>query len=344
MDNFLIIRLSSLGDIIHTIPAFSALRKNFPEARISWVVEQKGIEILDVVPGLDEIIPVEPAGWRINKREFWSELSRLRKRLKNKHQIAIDFQGLMKSAFIAFLSRAQRRMGFHRRNLREPLASVFYTERLQKIPETIHVIGKNLMLLTLLDIHEKKYEFPLSLPEDLVESTLTKLKNLGFSEEKNLIIYNVGAAWETKRWFPERWVDLIERLRRKEFFPILLWGTEEEKALAQEIGENTQVPLTPFLTLKEVMALVKQTSLLVSGDTFALQAACAFSRPVVGLFGPTNPRRNGPFSLQDRVAFHELDCSYCYKRSCSSLDCLKKITPEEVAALCLERLAKDEQI
>lgn len=341
MENFLIIRLSSLGDIIHALPAFSGLRKNFPKAKISWIVEQKGKEILDCVPGLDRIIPVEPAGWRINKRKFWSEITRLRKKLKNNNQLAIDFQGLMKSAFLAFLSHAPRRIGFHRKNLREPFASVFYTERLRKIPETIHVIGKNLMLLTLLGIHERKHEFPLSLPNELIESTLSKLKNLGYAEKNKLIIYNVGAAWETKRWFPERWIELIERLKRKEFFPILLWGTEEEKSLAQVISRETQAPLTPFLTLKEVMALVKQASLLVSGDTFALQAACAFSRPVVGLFGPTNPRRNGPFSLQDRVAFHEIECSYCYKRRCSSLECLKKITPEEVAALSLERLVKN---
>ena len=80
------------------------------------------------------------------------------------------------------------------------------------------------------------------------------------------------------------------------------------------------------------MALVRRAFVLVSGDTFALQAACAFSVPVVGLFGPTTPGRNGPFSKQDRVVFHELECSHCYKRTCSQHQCLDKITPEEVAA------------
>lgn len=341
MENFLIIRLSSLGDIIHTLPAFSALRKNFPDAKISWIVEEKGKEILDFVPRLDRIIPIQPAGWRLNKKEFWSEISQTRKKLKNKNQIAIDFQGLAKSGFLAFLSRAQKRIGFHRKNLREPLASLFYTHRLRKIPEGIHVIGKNLMLLTLLGMYEKKYEFSLSLPEDLTESVSSKLKELGYEEEKKLIIFNIGSGWKTKRWFPERWIELIKRLRKKEFFSILLWGTEEEKSIAQTIGKKTDTPLAPFLTLKEVIALVKKASLLISGDTFALQVACAFSRPVVGLFGPTNPRRNGPFSLQDKVAFHELECSYCYRRSCSSLECLKKITPDEVAKLSLQRLAKN---
>lgn len=340
MENFLIIRLSSLGDIIHTLPAFSALRKNFPEATISWIVEEKGKEILDLIPGIDRIITVRPAGWRINKREFWTEISHLKKQLSNKNQIAFDFQGLVKSGFIAFLSRAQKKIGFHRKNLKEPLASLFYTERLRNIPEHIHVITKNLMLLTRIGVHEKKYEFPLSLPDELFESIKEKLKGIGYDGQKKLIVFNIGAGWETKRWFPERWIQLIERLKKKEFFFLLLWGTEEEKAMALTVNKKTNVPLAPFLSLKEVMALAKKASLLISGDTFALQVACAFSRPVVGIFGPTNPRRNGPFSLQDRVAFHELECSYCYKRRCSSLECLKIITPEEVASFSLQVMEK----
>lgn len=341
MENFLIIRLSSLGDIIHTLPAFSALRKNFPEATISWIVEEKGKEILDLIPGIDRIITLSPAGWQINKREFWTEIFHLKKRLSNKNQIAIDFQGLVKSGFLAFLSRAQKRIGFHRKNLREPLASLFYTERLREIPENIHVISKNLMLLTRIGIREKKYEFPLSLPDELFESINAKLKDTGYDQQKKLIIFNIGAGWETKRWFPEGWIKLVEQLKKKEFFSILLWGTEEEKAMALSINKKTNIPLTPFLTLKEVMALVKKASLLISGDTFVLQAACALSCPVVGIFGPTNPRRNGPFSLRDRMAFHELECSYCYKRSCSSLECLKKITPEELASSSLQLLEKN---
>lgn len=338
MDNFLIIRLSSLGDIIHTLPAFSALRKNFPEAKISWVVEEKGKEILDFVPGIDKVIIAHTAGWRINTKRFWAEISSLKKELKNKNQAALDFQGLLKSGFIAFLSKAEKRIGFHRKNLREPLASLFYTESLEEIPEDIHVIRKNLKLLTRLGIHEDKLEFPIVLPAELSETVKSKLRELGYDEGKKLIILNTGAAWETKRWFPEKWVSFIERIRNDQTFLLLLWGNDEEKELASQVSEKTRIPLSPLFSLKEVMALIKESSLLVSGDTFALQVACAFSRPVVGIFGPTNPQRNGPFRSQDRVAFHRLSCSYCYKRNCSSLECLKKITPEEVAALCLESL------
>jgi len=130
-------------------------------------------------------------------------------------------------------------------------------------------------------------------------------------------------------------------MKAKEFFSLLLWGNEEEKALAAQVHKKTQVPLAPFLSLKEVMALIKESSLLVSGDTFALQVACALSRPVVGIFGPSNPRRNGPFSPHDKVAFHEMECSNCYKRKCPTIECLKKITTQEVAALSHQLLKEN---
>jgi heptosyltransferase-1 len=340
MDNFLIIRLSSLGDIIHTLPAFSALRKSFPKAKISWVVEDKGREILDFVPGIDRIIVAHTEGWHLYRKKFWTEISHLKKELGNESQVALDFQGLVKSGFIAFASGSKTRIGFHRKNLREPLAALFYTEKLEEIPETIHVISKNLKLLTRIGIQEEKYEFPLALPAELSEGVKAKLQKTGYDEQKKLVLFNVGGAWETKRWFPEKWVELIEIMKTKEFFFLLLWGNKEEKALATEVHEKTQVPLVPFFSLKEVMALVKESALLVSGDTFSLQVACAFSRPVVGIFGPSNPRRNGPFSPHDKVAFHKIKCSNCYKRKCPTIECLKKITPQEVASLS-HQLLKD---
>ena len=341
MKHFLIIRLSSLGDIIHTLPAFSALRKNFPQARISWMVEEKGKEILELVAGLDRTITLHPSEWGLHKRKFWAEIFNLKETTNGKEQVSLDFQGLVKSALIGFLTRAPIRIGFHKKNLKEPLASFFYTETLQEIPENIHVMSKNLRLLTRIGIQEENYEFPLMLPEELVASVNEKLKGIGFDDRKKLVLLNVGAGWETKRWFPERWVELIKKLKRPEIFPLLFWGTNKEKALAEDIGHKTNTPLTPFLSLKEVTALVREASLLVSGDTFALQAACAFHRPVVGIFGPTNPRRNGPFDREEQVAFHELECSYCYKRRCSSLECLKAITAEEVTRLSLQVLERN---
>ncbi len=318
-ENFLIIRLSSLGDIIHTLPAFSAVRRRFPGATITWAVEEMGKEILDLVPGLDEIAVIDRKKWH-----------RSAKNIRRKDQTALDFQGLVKSAFLAYLSRSRRRIGFHRKNLREPLASLFYTEKTDYVDESdAHVISKNLRLLRPLGIEGESYEFPLVLPGTLLSSLAAKLAEVGFPAGKKLIVYNLGAAWETKRWFPEKWAELIEKTRFDGSSPLLLWGNEEEKNLALAVHDKTGVPLSPFLTVKEVLALIKKAVLLVSGDTFALQAACALATPVVGLFGPTNPRRNGPFRPADRVVFHKLDCNPCYKRTCPTLDCLKALKVED---------------
>jgi lipopolysaccharide heptosyltransferase I len=326
MNKFLIIRLSSLGDIVHALPAYSALRRHFPTARISWAVEGSGKEILDLVPGIDEIVTIDKKNWLQSA-----------KKVRYRDQTALDFQGLVKAGLLAYLSRSRRRVGFQRKNCREPLASLFYTDRPALIDEdNTHVIAKNLRLLSCLDIEETRIDFPLVIPDDVRGSLDGKLRQAGHDGGKRLLLFNLGAAWETKRWFPERWAALIEKTRFEDASPLLLWGTETEKGLASEVNRMTGVPLAPFLSVKEVLALVQKASLLVSGDTFALQAACAFAVPVVGLFGPTNPRRNGPFQPRDRVIYNQLHCSPCYKRTCSTLECLHSIAVDEVASAIRE--------
>lgn len=316
MENFLIIRTSSLGDIIHTLPALAALRKGFPAAKIAWAVGQKGKEILDFVPSIDATIVVGSPGWR--------------RKIRQADQTVLDFQGLLKSGFIAWISRSRKRIGFGRRNLKEPLVSVFYTDRLEEVSETEHVIRKNLKLLRLVGIVEDKFEFPLVIPPEIRASVRQKIESLA---GRKLVLFNVGAAWPTKRWPAENWIAVLKKLGSADISPLLLWGTPEEEKTAGEIHRATGVPMVPFLTVKEILALLADAAVLVSGDTFALQAACALSVPVVGVFGPTNPSRNGPFLARDKTAYHEIDCSLCYRRSCDSLKCMKLVKPEDIVPL-----------
>jgi lipopolysaccharide heptosyltransferase I len=326
MDRFLIIRLSSLGDIIHTLPAYSALRRSYPRAEIRWAVEEKGKEILDLVPGIDEVVVVDKKKWRRSVRM-----------IKDRDQVALDFQGLVKSALLAYLSRSRRRVGFSKKNLKEPLASVLYTERLPPIPkEEAHVISKNLRMLTALGIEESRFEFPLRIPDETVQSVRAKLSLISKQDSRRIAVFNIGAAWRTKRLFPEKWIELITKANLPDAFPLLLWGNEEEERLAKTVAEKTGVPVVPYLSIKEVIALLSTAALVVSGDTFALQAACALGVPVVALFGPTNPRRNGPFRGGDKVIYMRQDCSPCYKHECSPLTCLQAISVEEVVSAVRE--------
>ncbi len=342
MENFLIVKLSSLGDIIHTLPSFHAIRTNFPEARINWIVERNGQEILDLVPGIDKIIGLKKSKFNKEKSSLLKELLDLRNELKNTSQIALDFQGLLKSSFIAFISGAKKRIGFHRENLKEPAASIFYNDHFEPIPENIHVIKKNLLLLNRIGIEEDRYVFPLVLPQELSEAVDNKLRNTGFNKNKKLILCNVGAAWKTKRWFAQKWIKLLSLLDNKNLFPLLLWGTEQEKDLASEISAKCKTPVSPYFSIKEVMSLIQKSNLLISGDTYALHAACALSKPAVAIIGPTNPERNGPFGPNCKIAFHKLKCSYCYKKTCRTLDCLKAISPEEVYKMSIQLLEHNE--
>lgn len=326
MERFLIIRTSSLGDIVHTLPALAVLRKHRPQAEIRWVVGRKGREILEWVGGLNGLIVTDEPGWI--------------KTLRGREQIALDFQGLLKSGLIALESRSRTRIGFHRKNLREPLTRFFYTQQTAEFPETDHVIRKNIHLLEPLGIRDTMLEFPLRIPEEKRRAIRDKARELGWDGSRRIVLFNVGAAWPSKRWFPDRWSAVLKAVAPLGVFPLLLWGTEDERVVAVEIREATGVPFVPFLSLQETMALIGESALLVSGDTFTLQAACALAVPVVGIFGPTNPRRNGPFLARDRIIYHEIDCSLCYKRGCQSMACLKAVTADEVAEGVLQALAE----
>lgn len=324
-ERFLFIRMSSLGDIVHAIPALAVLRRLFPGAVIRWLVEEKGQPVLELVEGIDEIIVRGTPGWR--------------KKIRGRDQTALDFQGLLKSALLARMSGARRRYGFSRPNLREKTAALFYTRKLGPIPESGHVIRKNLQLLELLGIETAEIDFPIVLPESVREAVRTKIAPLVADPGKKLVVFNVGAAWPTKRWPVESWIGLLTSLRGDPLSPLLLWGTPEEKTAAETIAARTGAPLAPFLEIQEIFALLKSSALLVSGDTFALQAACAMDVPVVGIFGPTLPGRNGPFRERDKTAYHEISCSRCYRRTCGSLECLKLVSSREIAALVRSSLA-----
>lgn len=337
MTNFLIVRLSSLGDIIHTLPAYSLLRESLPEAEIYWATQGKSKEILDLVPGLKKIIDINS---NLIARTFAIRQKRI--------DVALDFQGLIKSAFLTFLSGAKRRLGFNRQNLKEPMAHIFYTETMSTLKEfDHHVIYKNLKLLELLgltiDWNPEALKFPLFIPEEIKNRVKTKLEEIGLTLNKPLVIFNVGASWPSKRLPVPLWIETIN-LAKKElndhFHFALLWGNQEEFILAKNIQQPLDIYLLPFFNIKETIALISSTALLVSGDTFALQVASALKIPIVGLFGPTSPIRNGPFRPQDAYIYSSVSCSPCYQRRCARPRCWEDLSPSTIVSAIINRIKK----
>jgi lipopolysaccharide heptosyltransferase I len=332
--NILIVRLGSIGDIVHTLPALAALRRRFPEAHIDWLVESRSKEILLENPCLDELLEVDTLAWRrrLYSPRTWSEIGRRLRALRARtYDVVFDFQGLLKSGTLSGLARSSKRVGFARTHLRESLASVFTQEQLSPPDQIAHVIDRNLYLLRAVGIETADRAFPIAVPEKLRARAGQELSSRGMTD---YVALNPGGGWPTKRWSPERYGKLAAEIRQEWRLPsLVLWGPGE-KELAEEVvaSSNGTAQLAPPTELREMIPYLERARLFVGGDTGPLHIASALGVPVAGLFGPTDPARNGPFGEGDRVVWKSVPCSPCYKRRCPGFDtvCLRAMSIPEV--------------
>ena len=335
MDHILIVRLGSLGDIVHTIPAAAALRNAFPMARIDWLVKPRNHEILDLVSPLDGRLTI---GGPLPHNTFCRAVSipELRRR---HYDIVFDFQGLLKSAAVARATGARRVVGFHWRDLREPLAAVFYTER-YAVKRSAHVVDKNLSLLAAVGIDASVAVFPIRITEPSTARITQVRRRLGLTEPFCLI--NPGAAWSNKRWPPASFGRLAAQVHERHGMrSLVLWGPDEEP-LAQAVVDDSGAAavLAPRTTVEDVVALANAAAVMISGDTGPLHLAAAVGTPVVALFGPTDPARNGPWSPQDGIVSKYDMCECHYRRRCSSRTwCLGQIAVRDVVDAVSRRLS-----
>ena len=325
----LIVRLGSLGDVVHAIPAAAALRRAFPQSEIDWLVDARHRDIVDLVSVIDRVVPLDAPtanGW----------LQAIRELRGRAYDIALDFQGLMKSAVLARASGAKRVAGFSLWHLREKSARPFYTTAEQA--EGGHAIRKNLRLLRAVGIdNEDRIEFPLRRCES---SALAALRAM--IGEARFALINPGAAWPNKRWPPERFGALASFIRDIcGLAPVVLWGPGEAP-LADAVVTSSQraAVLAPPTLLHDLVALSREADLLVAGDTGPLHIATAVGTPTVSLFGPTYPERNGPWSPDDLVVSRADRCGCHRARRCHRTDwCLDDISVPEVCATVQRRLA-----
>jgi lipopolysaccharide heptosyltransferase I len=324
LDSIAIIRLSALGDIVHTLPAFQALRRSYPGARISWIAEPAGAALLANFPGIDQVIPFELKSRRGLTAKFLY-LLRFRRRWRRKFGLVLDFQGLIKSALLAFLLGGTR-LGFGRRNAREPLAAIFYSRRASVFPEQRHVIHKNLHLLSLLGIAAATVEYP---QREWAPSPqlAAYLEREGLAD--GWIVLNVGGGWPSKLLSAAQWLQIATGLKDGPA-RMMLWGNEQEKTIAAEVAQRSGAHLAPFMGFGDLIFFIARARLVISGDTLALHLADMTRTPAVGVFGPSSPERNGPLLAASRVVCRRLDCSFCYRRKCGTMACLKSIETEAI--------------
>lgn len=303
---FFVVRLSSIGDIVHTLPAVAALGRAHPQAEIHWAVENRFAELLRGNPFVSRVIKLDTLGWRKNPTsgKAMSEIMQGFAALREyPYDAAIDFQGLIKSAIFARLSHSQERIGLAWGSLREPLASLLYTQRVS--PKNCkHIIEINLSLVEALGARASKWEFPLpDQPQDR-ETVQAKLERLG---TKEFVIVNPGGGWKSKRWPPANYAEMIAALASQMPFDFLVTGSPQEEGVAREIIALANVPRAKWFssTLLQFVALGRRARLLIGGDTGPLHLAAAVGTPIVALFNANDPRntpeRNGPFNPADIV-------------------------------------------
>jgi heptosyltransferase-1 len=335
VNRFLIVRLGSLGDVVHAIPVAAALRQEFPSARIDWMVDPRYVELLDLVRGIDRRIAVDPRAIKHGKgRERFRET--MRELREADYDAVIDLQGLLKSAMLARSVRGRRTIGFPMKHLREKAARLFYTAAPDP-GEATHVIYKNLALLAPLAVVDRRLRFPLEIPR-----TQAVLQVVSRFEPDGYVLINPGAAWPNKQWPPDRFGEVAAAIARDfGWHSLVLWGPgEQEIAHAVVAASAGAAAVSPPTTITDLVGIARHARMMISGDTGPLHIAGAVNTPIVALYGPTRPERNGPWDLHDIAMSRVQQCSCVYERTCRKTErCIDDITVAEVMSAVHRRVA-----
>jgi len=340
----LIVRLSALGDIVHALPVLSALRRLHPSAAIDWLVEEAYAPILGFAPGLTHRVVVRARALHDDEqtRSFtgaWGYARAVAHLRRQGYDIAIDLQGLLKSATWARLSGARRVVGFARAHLREPQAALFYSETVPQPATARHVIQKNLAVAEALGASSTPVEMALSpAASPAVAAAIAQAGG-----PRRYVVINPGAAWPNKRWPPDRFGALAAAVAERTGLDALVtWGpAERELADAVCRASSGHARPAPATSVGDLAVLVRDAAVMVSGDTGPLHIAAAMGTPVVGLYGPTFPDRNGPWDPADEVISRAAACECHHKRRClRGRPCIDDITLAEVVASVDRRLAR----
>ena len=332
--NILIIKTSSLGDVIHALPSAVALRRLYPQAKISWLVNRPFADILIGNPVLDEVIIIEQQRFtRGSLSERYAYFKTVRRDLKARQfDLVLDLQGLLKSSILALMTGCKNRYGYW--ELRE--GSWLVSKAIKGEYAYGHVIQRYLDVVRYFgsEVEHPEFVLPNLQPEHLKITALLQAKAV---QPGNFIVVAPGTSWPSKEWPLEHYVVLIKKLLRKGYQVVLVGAkADQPKAdfITTRVNNVNLVDFTGATNLRELMALFQQASLYVSGDTGPLHIAVATGLPVVAMYGPTKAERTGPYGIKSRVLTSKILCSPCRKRECTPLVCMSNILPEEVFQAC----------
>jgi lipopolysaccharide heptosyltransferase I len=345
----LIVKLSSIGDIVHTLPALASLKKALPKAEFFWVAEESAAAILRNNPVLSRLIEVDTRSLRrksVLGKTIKTAARQFRDLRASDFDLAIDFQGLFKSATISRISGAPVRAGFSKSNLREPSCRHIYTD-IYNVDDGLNVIVKNKQLAQKAVagfLKDKSFSLDMenhSFPIERSEQALEEASGLHKKTDGNFAILNPAGGWETKLWPAENYGRLADLLWRELRLRSIICTAPNELDLAKraEQASRSAGVLTATPSLKGFYELAKSAAVYVGGDTAPTHLAVAAECPVVGILGPTEWWRNGsPVAEDVCVERNEIDCREdCHRRKCDNWICMD-ISVETVFAGVESRL------
>jgi len=302
--NILIVKPSSLGDIVMALPALRAVALSFPQAKISWLVRPEFAGLLQNHPFITDVIAFDRKflgkAW-YNPRAFSALISLIGLLRARKFDLVIDLQGLFRTACLGWLSGCAKRIGT---STAREFATLFYTHKVKFEADCIHVVDYYLKVARFAGAEDVGVEF--ILPEDgaAEKSVMEMLAGYGIDRD-NYAVLIAGSVHQDKCWLTERFAALADKLNSEFNLPTVATGTVGEKAIVDKLGELANVPivnLAGLTDLRQLTALLRKSRLVVSNDTGPGHIAAALDVPLVMIFGRANPARLAPYGRKDCVA------------------------------------------
>ena len=326
----LIVKTSSLGDVIHTLPALNAIRNHFPDAHITWLVEAAAADLVVGHRALDRVIVSGRKRWmdQLRTRARWQAMAEMRsfwRELRDtRYDIVIDFQSLLKSGMLVWLARGRRKIGFGKGMQHQECSYLFLNERVPPVDMEVHALSRGLMLLEAIGIHVREAVYHVPVSDDDRYRIKALLKGNGIDGRRQLVAINPVALWETKLWRNNRFARVADRLISDDHVDVVFTGGPGDHQVVADITGMMAAPaanLAGKTSLTQLGALYRQSAVLITTDTGPMHLAAAMGTPVVALFGPTAPWRTGPFGAGHQVVRSAPSCSPCFKRSCDVHRC-----------------------
>ncbi len=336
----LIVKFSAIGDVVHTLPALNALRRRYPDAHITWLVEEAAADLVVGHPALDRVLVSKRKRWlgELTSRHWRRGLKEMKAFVKElrdtRYDMLFDFQAAIKGAALIAMVRAKRKIGFDRGLEHQEHSYLVLNERIPAVSMEIHALERGLLLLEAVGIPCERIEYNLPVSaKDRHRASSLLCNRSGRSSSGPAIAINPMAKWETKLWPGERFARLADRLIAHYGATVYFTGSPDDRPVIDQIQNTMQsdsVNLAGRTGLMELAALYQDMDCVISTDTGPMHIAAAVGAPTAALFGPTADWRTGPYGDGHRIVSANPQCRPCFKRRCDTMHCMREIRVDHV--------------